>query len=91
MSNGSHTGTWFWSIGVNGRAGGDDDAADVGTDDGGVVDFREAVHGLVVVDWVKGDGFHFDEQLMRAWCGRGPVDDFEGRTFGGEDGGDMLA
>ena len=52
---------------------------------------REAHVTLVVVDWIEGDGFDFDEEVVGTWGWRRTLVDFEEPgSFGGEDGGEML-
>lgn len=53
-----------------------------------MVEGREAVVALVVVDWIEGDGFDFEEEIVGAWGGGRAVGDLEdARGFGGENGG----
>ena len=47
----------------------------------------EAGVALVMVDWIEGDGFHFDEDLGVPWGWGWAVGDFKGAALGREDEG----
>jgi len=49
-----------------------------------VGDGGHAVVSLVVVYWVEGDGFDFDEEVVGTWGGGWAVFDDEGGALGGE-------
>ena len=86
---GRDAGARFGRVRGHGGAGGDDGACDVGADYRRVVvEGREAVVALVVVDWIEGDGFDFEEEVVGTWGGGRAVGDLEDAGgFGGENGG----
>jgi hypothetical protein len=82
---GRHAGPWFGSVRGDRGAGTEDGARDVGAEDCRVVgDGGHAVVSLVVVYWVEGDGFDFDEEVVGTWGGGWSVFDDEGGALGGE-------
>lgn len=75
---GSDAGAWLGCVGGYGGTGGEDSAGDVGAWDRGVGGDCEAVVAHVMVDWVEGDGFHGDEELVGTGGGGWAVADGKG-------------
>lgn len=51
----------------------------------------EAHVALVIVDWIEGDGFDVDEEVVGGWGWGWAVDDFEDSGgFFGEDGCEVV-